>query len=218
GAKRVVIPNNICPSVVHGLLLAGAEPVFCEIDPSNGGLCARGCAQLLLQFKVDMIVHVHLYGLYAERQEIYQLSRQHGAFFFEDAGLWFPPRSCYEVLPDSCLGLSFGRQKTFDFGSGAVLRFADPALAKEVISVLQRAPARSPEPAGYAEAYSAMLDDEGLPRRRGTDFSSLAERFREHWIGAGPLPNICLNAEKVEAKRNWRLNLASSYREILASL
>jgi len=217
-AKRVVVPNNICPSVVHGILLAGAEPVFCEIDLANGGLCPQACAQLLLQFKVDMIIHVHLYGLYTERQEIHQLSRQHGAFFFEDAGLWFPPQLGYELLPESCLGLSFGAQKTFDFGSGGVLRFADPVLAKEVTAVLNRAPGRSASAAGYAEAYSAMLEDDGLPKRRGMDFSSLAERFREHWIGAVPLPDICLTREKVEAARGRRLSLASSYRKILAPL
>lgn len=115
-AKKVIVPNNCCLNVVYGVLLGGAEPVFCEIDIKTGSLNVNACKELLERTKAEMVVHVHLFGLYSDRLPIYKLCRRFGAMYFEDGACWFAPVPQYEILPASCLGLSFGTKKIFELG------------------------------------------------------------------------------------------------------
>ena len=218
GAGRVLLPNNCCPNIVYAILLAGAEPVFCEVDLRNGGLDVDACEALMTDQKVDMVIHVHLYGLYDERQAIFELCHLHDAFFFEDAGLWFPPVQGYELLENSCLGLSFGDQKIFDFGGGGVLGFMDRSMAADIRALIESLP---PCPSGtstYGETYDKLVGPNGLPKRRGTDFSVFAERYRDYWIGSRPLPPLPLDRSTVHQARERRIALANTYRSLLSRL
>jgi DegT/DnrJ/EryC1/StrS aminotransferase family protein len=217
-AKRVIVPNNCCPQVVYALLLAGAEPVFCEVNLENGGLDAHACEMLMKQSRVDMVIHVHLYGLYSERGPIHRLCRRYGAFFFEDAGLWFPPVRGYEVLDDSCFGLSFGSQKIFDFGGGAVLGCWDRSLATEVRHVLQSLPPRPSETSDYNDAYYRLVATDGLPKRPGSDFGIFAKRYRDHWIGWSTVGSLPLDESKVARAHATRTALREKYRRLLRPL
>jgi len=217
-AKRVLLPNNCCPNVVYAVLLARAEPVFCEIDIATGGLNAQACEALMRKTKVDMLIHVHMYGLYSERQKLHELCQSQGVFFFEDGASWFPPIHGYSILNNSCLGLSFGEYKIFSFGAGAVVGFSDSRLAKEVERLLDLSPAKPSAPSDYVANYTSMVRDDGLPKRIGTDFSFLAEQYRDYWIGRSALPKIDLNSTIITEERKRRTRLAKSFKEILAPL
>jgi perosamine synthetase len=218
GARRVLLPNNCCPQLVYAILLAGAEPIFCEVDLDNGGLDVHACEALMRRSRVDLVIHVHLYGLYDERQVVFELCRRYGAFFFEDAGLWFPPLHGYEILENSCLGLSFGDQKIFDFGGGGVLAFMDRSMAAEVQTLIESLPPRPSGTSTYGETYAKLVGPNGLPKRRGTDFSVFAERYRDYWIGSRPIPPLPIDRSRVHQARESRITLSNTYRGLLSRL
>jgi dTDP-4-amino-4,6-dideoxygalactose transaminase len=159
-----------------------------------------------------------LYGLYHDRDRIYRLSRQHRAFFFEDAALWFPPHRGYEVLPGSAFGLSFGKFKTFDFGDGALMAFEDRTLASEVARFQMRGPSRPSATFDYLHAFHELAGADYRPKKLGTDFAFLAHSYRDYWVGWSPLPMISLDESLVVTTWRRRVQLAATYRRLLGRL
>lgn len=181
-AKRVIVPNNCCLNVVYAILLAGAEPVFCEINIRNGSLSVDACHQLLVRTGADMVIHIHSFGIYSDRRAVYELCRRFGAFYFEDGASWFPPVPHYEIMPGSCLGLSFGHAKIFPLGGGGLLQCAEASLTREVercVALLQQARGQS----DYDEVIESVTGPNGMPNGRHADFTEFAFRFSHLWIG-----------------------------------
>lgn len=178
-AKKVIVPNNCCLNVVYGVLLGGADPVFCEIDIKTGSLNVNACEELLERTKAEMVVHVHLYGLYSDRLPIHKLCRRFGAMYLEDGACWFPPVPNYEILPASCLGLSFGAKKIFELGGGRILCCADASLAYEVGKCLESLPEQTGVLPDYECVCNNIVAPDRLPASDKSDFLSLAFQFRE---------------------------------------
>jgi dTDP-4-amino-4,6-dideoxygalactose transaminase len=213
GAKKVLLPNNCCPNIVYAILLAGAEPVFCEIDFANGGLELTACADLMAKEKIDLVIHVHMYGLYGERDEIASLCKKYGAFLFEDGGLWFPPVSGYLVLENSCLGLSFGEKKIFDYGVGAVLAVNDISLVARIKDLIKSLPLKPNQPSNYANDYETYTNNSN---RLG--LATLADIYKDYWLGQCQLPEYDFDQEFIRREKIRRDNLVKKYEEILADV
>jgi dTDP-4-amino-4,6-dideoxygalactose transaminase len=208
-AKKVIVPNNCCLNVVYGVLLGGAEPVFCDIDIKTGSLNVNACEELLERTKVEMVVHVHLYGLYSDRIPIHQLCRRFGAMYFEDGACWFPPVPNYEILPASCLGLSFGAKKIFELGGGGILCCTDTSLACEVRRCLEFLPEQTGVLPDYESVYGKMVGADRLPLSDKSDFLSLAFQFRELWINNTGYSVDALSKSEVDDERRRRQDLAA---------
>ena len=215
-AKKVIVPNNCCLNVVYGVLLGGAEPVFCEIDIKNGSLNVNVCEELLERSKAEMVVHVHLFGLYTDRFPIYKLCRRFGAMYFEDAACWFPPVPSYEILPASCLGLSFGAKKIFELGGGGILCCADASLAYEVGKCLEFLPEQAVTLPDYESVYGHMVGPDRLPASDDSDFSRLAFQFRALWINKTEYFVNALSKSQVDEERRRRRDLSAAIAQELS--
>jgi dTDP-4-amino-4,6-dideoxygalactose transaminase len=216
-AKTVIIPNICCPAVVYGIILSGAKPAFCEVDPRSGALDLDACEKLLTSTKADMVVHIHPFGLYSDRDALHERCRRHGAFFFEDGASWFPPTPKYELKAASCLGLSFGWSKIFDLGGGSLLAFEDPQLAVEIENFLHRLP---PPPVHdirreFERRFNAMAANDCLQRPTETDLSTLGEAFRSHWIGNTQNLVGAPSTGRIQRERRRRIELADAFSELL---
>jgi dTDP-4-amino-4,6-dideoxygalactose transaminase len=218
GVRKTVLPNNCCPSVVYGLLLANVEPVFCEIDISNGGLDSESLSSLMEKHQIDMVIMVHLYGLYQNREMIHEICKKHNSFLFEDGGLWFPPVTHYSPLVNSCLGFSFGEKKVFDFGRGGLLLFQDQLLSNKVTKILKKLPILPSKPNNYSQSYYNEVGIEGLLKSKNQSLEFLAFRYKDYWIGNCSIPNIELAESKVIQEKKRRDALVQSYKKILSFL
>lgn len=209
-AKKVVVPNNCCLNVVYGVLLGGAEPVFCDIDIKSGSLNVNACEELLERTRAEMVVHVHQNGLYSDRLPIHKLCRRFGAMYFEDGACWFPPVPNYEILPASCLGLSFGAKKIFELGGGGILCCADASLAYEVGKCLEFLPEQTGVLPDYECVYGNMVGPDRLPVSDRSDFLSLAFQFRDLWINKTGYFVNALSKSQVDAERCRRQDLSAA--------
>jgi hypothetical protein len=216
-AKTVIIPNNCCPALVYGIILSGAKPAFCEVDLRSGALDPAACKRLLTDTEADIVVHIHPFGLYSNRDALYENCRQHGAFFFEDGASWFPPSPRYEVKIGSCVGLSFGWSKIFDLGGGSLLAFEDSKFAEEVEEFLRLLPPPSPRDMrrDFEQQYSAMTNDDLLHQATMTDLSILAAAFRSHWIGNRGNVVRAPNTRQVQQERRRRTELVDELLQLL---
>jgi len=216
-AHTVIIPNICCPAVVYGIILSGAKPAFCEVDPRTGALDETACEKLLIETKAEVVLHVHPFGLYSKRDTIYKYCQRHGAFFFEDGACWFPPTPEYEVYAAGCLGLSFGWGKIFNLGGGSLLAFGDRKFGDEVdkfLRLLPSAPALDMR-RDYEQQFVAMVPDDRLQRTKN-DLSILANVYRLHWIGNthhfAPAPS----PEQIRRERERRIEVVDAFSEILS--
>lgn len=190
--------------------------MFCEIDIKNGSLNVNVCEELLERSKAEMVVHVHLFGLYTDRFPIYKLCRRFGAMYFEDAACWFPPVPSYEILPASCLGLSFGAKKIFELGGGGILCCADASLAYEVGKCLEFLPEQAVTLPDYESVYGHMVGPDRLPASDDSDFSRLAFQFRALWINKTEYFVNALSKSQVDEERRRRRDLSAAIAQELS--
>ena len=217
-AKYVVVPNNCCPQIVYATILAGAVPVFCEIDLQTGGFDINSLMELIALYPLDLLIHIHLYGVYNPRKIIHEICRSHNMYFFEDGGLWFPPNKNYELLPNSCLGLSFGTKKIFDFGGGAALYFSDKetaGLVKTQFVQLEYCPTGS---SNYSEKYYRIVSELAGFDEQKICIDNFAFEFKNSWIGLKPIPRIEITNEEIACEKNRRYELAENYKKALMPL
>lgn len=215
--KYVLVPNNCCPNVVYGIVLAGSEPVFCEVNKERCSLDEHSCRDLMDRYEVEMVILVHMYGLYVDRDIIHSLCRQHGAFIFEDGGLWFPPRSGYTVLENSCLGLSFGKKKIFDLGGGGLIISSNSEMAAEVDRVIESLPGIPNQISDYGAEYYRVVGGDGLPKENGFDCTYLAKKYERYWLGRSkPANDHIVDHLWVESEKARRDELVGCYKEILS--
>jgi hypothetical protein len=216
-ANTVIIPNICCPAVVFGIILSGAQPAFCDVDPLTGALDETACEKLLIETKAKIVLHVHPFGLYSQRDIIYKYCLRHGAFFFEDGACWFPPTPDYEVCAAGCLGLSFGWGKIFDLGGGSLLAFGDRKFGDEVdhfLRFLPSAPALDMRH-DYEQQFVAMVPDDRLQRHKN-DLSILAEVYRLHWIGNTHHFARAPSPEQIRRERERRIAVVDTFSDILS--
>jgi dTDP-4-amino-4,6-dideoxygalactose transaminase len=119
-------------ATAEAISLAGATPVFCDIDPGTANLDAARLDGLVTK-RTRAIVPVHLYGQPADMDAIGAVARRHGLAVVEDCAqaigaAWrgrkvgtFGDLACLSFYPSKNLG-AFG-------DAGAVLA-RDPALAR----------------------------------------------------------------------------------------
>lgn len=217
-AKTIIIPNICCPAVVYGIILSGAKPAFCEVNLRTGALDEAACEKLLIDTRADIVLHIHQFGLYSERDVLYEHCQRHGAFFFEDGACWFPPTPEYEVCAGGCLGLSFGWYKIFDLGGGSILAFGDGKLADEVEKSLRGLP---PPPArdmrcDYEQQFYAMAAERCVRQAPENDLSILAELYRPHWIGNTHHFVRAPSTEQIQRERKRRIEVVAALSDIVS--
>ena len=128
---EVIVPNLTFVATANAVILAGATPVLCEVEPDTFCLDA-GRAEKLVTPRTRALLPVHLYGQSADMEQVMALARRYNLKVIEDAaegiGVTFEDR---HVGSFGDMGiLSYYGNKTITCGEGGMVLTGDDELAK----------------------------------------------------------------------------------------
>lgn len=156
--RKVVLPATLCTSPVAVTVLAGFEPVFCDVDPLTGNLDPGALAALLTrEVGIACVLAAHLYGQPCAIRAIAALCTDHGVFLIEDAAQAFG--ADIGGVPAGGFGdlsiVSFGHTKILDVGGGGAVLTDNEGLARRLRALAASLP-DPPETLGdWAAEYRA---------------------------------------------------------------
>lgn len=131
---EVIVPDFTFFGTASAVILTGATPVFCDVDPETGNIDAAS-AEASLGPKVRAILPVHLYGQSADMDPILNLAERHRLRIVEDAaqgmGVTYRGRHVGTMGDVGCL--SFFADKTLTTGEGGALLLNDDRLIEQGI-------------------------------------------------------------------------------------
>ena len=129
---EVIVPAFTFVASANAIVAAGAEPVFCEIDPDTRNVTAETIAPMITP-ATEAIMVVHYGGQPCAMDGITKLCRKHGLFLLEDSA---------ETLGakwNGCQAGSFGTgcfsffpTKNITTGEGGMLTCDDDVYAEKV--------------------------------------------------------------------------------------
>lgn len=133
GDEVVTVPMTFA-ATVEAICLAGARPVFVDIDEGSYTMDPRSLEEVLTE-KTKAIIPVHLFGRVADMDSIVEIAREHGLRVIEDAaqahGAEYMDRKagslgdagCFSFYPSKNLGA---------FGEGGAVITDDDELAQKL--------------------------------------------------------------------------------------
>jgi dTDP-3-amino-3,4,6-trideoxy-alpha-D-glucose transaminase len=131
---EVIVPGLTAAYTGLAVLMAGARPVFADVEPDRLTLDPEACAAVITS-RTAAIVPVHLYGQPADLERLVPLAARHGLQVVED---------CCQAHLATCNGRpvgTFGVAGAFSFyptknlgamGDAGAVVTGDPALAERV--------------------------------------------------------------------------------------
>lgn len=130
---EVIVPSFTFAATANAVSLAGASPVFADIDPATFCVDPRAVESCITPRTVG-IMPVHLYGHPADMSAISDIADRHSLAVFEDAA-----QAHMASLHDKQVG-SFGSFAAFSFyptknmtsGEGGMVSTSDPDVARRV--------------------------------------------------------------------------------------
>ena len=136
GADReaeVIVPSFTFAATANSVAIAGARPVFADIDPVTFTLDPASVEAAVTERTIAIEV-VHLYGLPANMPEILDIARRHGLAVWEDCA-----QAHAAAIDDEPVG-AFGAWGSFSFYptknmtslEGGMVSTADAELARRV--------------------------------------------------------------------------------------
>ena len=81
---EVIIPNLTFIATANAIIMAGAKPVFCEIDKDDLGISPRKIIPLINK-NTKAIMPVHLYGYSCKMDELIEIAKNNKLKIIEDA-------------------------------------------------------------------------------------------------------------------------------------
>ena len=130
---QVIVPAMTFVATANAVLMAGAEPVFADVDPETGCITAETIAERITE-RTRAVIPVHLYGLLCDLESISSCSRKQDLIVIEDSAHCLEARRG-GVRPGShshCACFSFYATKSLTCGEGGALATNDPELADRV--------------------------------------------------------------------------------------
>jgi UDP-4-amino-4-deoxy-L-arabinose-oxoglutarate aminotransferase len=130
---QVIVPAMTFVATANAVLMAGAEPVFADVDPWTGCLTVETLVPRITE-RTRAVIPVHLYGLLCEMESIEACARAHNLTVIEDSAHCLEARRG-RVRPaarshGACF--SFYATKNITCGEGGALATNDGALAERV--------------------------------------------------------------------------------------
>jgi perosamine synthetase len=130
---EVIVPSFTFAASANAIRLAGAEPVFADIEAAS--FCVDPDAvRAALTPRTAAILAVHLYGHPCDMRTLAELARAHGLLLLEDAAQ--AHAATVESVPVGALGdgaaFSFYPSKNMTTGEGGMVSVADAAVADRV--------------------------------------------------------------------------------------
>jgi dTDP-4-amino-4,6-dideoxygalactose transaminase len=81
---KVIVPSFTFPATVNSIILAGATPIFCDIDLATFNISVEKIEKLITK-DTKAIMVVHEFGLSADMAEILRIAQKHNLSLIEDA-------------------------------------------------------------------------------------------------------------------------------------
>ena len=130
---EVIVPSFTFAATANAVVLAGATPVFVDIDPLTYCMSVEAAAAVIGS-RTAAIMPVHLFGHPAEMTGLCELARKHSLAVFEDAAQAHLAESA--GVPVGCYGsvaaFSFYPTKNMTTGEGGMVVTEDAAVARRV--------------------------------------------------------------------------------------
>ncbi len=130
---EVIVPAMTFAATANAVLMAGATPVFADVDPQTGCLTPETAAPHFTP-RTRAIIPVHLYGLLCDMDAFRTFAAARDLALIEDSAHCLEARR-EDVRPGShsrCACLSFYATKNITCGEGGALATNDTALAERV--------------------------------------------------------------------------------------
>lgn len=108
--KKIIIPRYLCPSFTHGILAAGLEIVYCDLDPDTLNIDLVSLKKINTK-DVLALLCPNLFGLCNPMDKLQAYCSRHGITLIEGA--------------DYTLGAEFNHQKLGTFGDYTILNFQE---------------------------------------------------------------------------------------------
>ncbi len=130
---EVIVPSFTFAATANAVALAGASPVFADIDPASFCL-DPAAADAAVTPRTAAIMPVHLYGHPADTVRLEEVARRHGLAVVEDAAQAHAASD--DGRPVGSLGaaaaFSFYPTKNMTTGEGGMVVCADESVARQV--------------------------------------------------------------------------------------
>jgi perosamine synthetase len=130
---EVIVPSFSFAATANAVCLAGATPVFADIDPRTFNIDPHHAATLITP-RTRAIMPVHLYGQSADMTALQNLATKHGLLLFEDAAQ--AVGASWAGTPVGSFGIaasfSFYPTKNMTSGEGGMVTTHDAQVARSV--------------------------------------------------------------------------------------
>ncbi len=130
---EVILPSFTFVATAEAVVLAGARPVFADIDPENYNLSPDEADKVVTR-KTKAIMPVDLYGFPANMKPIREIANKHGLAIVEDAaqahGTYYKNKSPGAFANAACWSLYASKNMTS--GEGGVVTTNDEKVAEFV--------------------------------------------------------------------------------------
>jgi len=130
---EVIVPSFTFAATANAVCLAGAEPVFADIDPATFCLDPAAVAAAVGP-RTAAVLPVHLYGQPADMATLGEVARRHGLLVVEDAAQAHAAADAGRPVGtlSAAAAFSFYATKNMTTGEGGMVVTADPAAARRV--------------------------------------------------------------------------------------
>src|SRR3989441_2899502 len=155
---EVITVSNTFFATAEAIWLAGATPVFVEIDPRTRNLDVAKIEAAITP-RTRAIVPVHLYGLAADMRGISRIARAHKLLVIEDCAQGIGARGDHFAIGElsDAVCLSFIIQKNLGcFGDGGAVATNNKDLATEIRKLRNHG---SLKRSYHSIGYNSRLDD-----------------------------------------------------------
>ncbi|OEK06777.1 dTDP-4-amino-4,6-dideoxygalactose transaminase [Roseivirga misakiensis] len=119
---EVILPSYTFSSTVNAVILFGAKPVFCEVDPETMNIDPNRIEELITE-KTKMILPIDYAGLSCEIDKIMDIANRHNLIVMQDCaqsfGSTYKGKSCGSQA--HLAAYSFHETKNYNAGEGGGL-------------------------------------------------------------------------------------------------
>ncbi len=131
--EEVILPSFTFVATAEAVVIAGAKPVFVDIDPKTYNILPKKIEEAITR-KTKAVIPVDLYGLPADLQPIKEIAEKHGLIVIEDAaqahGATYKEKPAGFFADVACWSLYASKNMTT--GEGGVITTSNDEMADEM--------------------------------------------------------------------------------------